>query len=360
MAAKMTDVNLIIQAGINPKTGLPIKLGSCDVSSKEDIKRAIRLIDEQDAVNRYKWYNLPCNLTSQELERMIYYKGQLCFFYIEELEEFFFMPYALDGTIDFYGRFNSIHPVPATSGTTENDKQYKAQLDYLSKLNLKCIYDVVPEEKLKPDSYKKYTVLLHDYTKQLSQTIISRQIVNDPILDIMAECIPFMRTALIAGSGITGIRVNDADQRDSVNDASKSMLNSALTGKPFVPIIGQIEFQELANGSLLKAEEFMLAMQSLDNFRLSTYGLDNGGLFEKKAHILESENAVNQANIGLVMQDGLEIRRHFCDIVNSIWGLGIWVDVNESMNEAMNVGEETDTQNENGGSEDDSKNDASV
>ena len=38
MAAKMTDVNLIIQAGINPKNGLPIKAGSNPCSYKEDIK----------------------------------------------------------------------------------------------------------------------------------------------------------------------------------------------------------------------------------------------------------------------------------------------------------------------------------
>lgn len=362
MAAKMTDINLIIQAGINPKTGLPIKAGSSSCSYKDDIKRFLRIIDEQDAVNRYKWYNLPCNITSQELERMLYYKGQLCFFYIEELEDFFFMPYALDGTIDFYGRFNSIHPVPMTSGTTENDKQYKAQLDYLSKLNLKCIYDVVLPENLKEDSYKKYTVLLHDYTKQLSQTIISRQIVNEPLLDIMAECIPFMRTSLISGSGIKGIRVNDADQKEAVNDASKSTLVSALTGSPYLPIIGQIEFQELSNGSLLKSEEYMLAMQSLDNFRLSGYGLENGGLFEKKAHILESENDVNQSNVGLVMQDGLEIRQHFCNIINSIWGLGIWVEVNQTSNEGLNFGEDNENEDENefGGQENANANETTI
>ena len=93
--AKMVDLNLYAQAGLNPKTGLPYKFGSsCAV--KEDIKKFLRIIDEQDAVNRYTWFNLPCNLTSQELERMLYYKGQLCFFYDKDLDEFYFMPYALD------------------------------------------------------------------------------------------------------------------------------------------------------------------------------------------------------------------------------------------------------------------------
>ena len=68
----------------------------------------------------------------------------------------------------------------------------------------------------------------------------------------------------------------------------------------------------------------MLAMQSLDNLRLSGYGIDNGGLFEKKAHELQSEADINGGPVGLVMQDGLSIRQNFCNIVNSIWGIGIW------------------------------------
>ena len=76
---KMYDVSLLIQAGIDPKTGLPIKaMSGTPCTIKDDIKRQLRIIDEQDAVNRFKWTNLPCNMTSQELERLIYYKGQLC------------------------------------------------------------------------------------------------------------------------------------------------------------------------------------------------------------------------------------------------------------------------------------------
>ena len=84
MAAKLPDIQTLITAGINPKTGLPIKAPKEEATTKEDIKKFIRLIDEQDAVNRYTWYNLPCNISSQELERLLYYKGQLAFFYMEE------------------------------------------------------------------------------------------------------------------------------------------------------------------------------------------------------------------------------------------------------------------------------------
>ena len=266
---------------------------------------------------------------------MLYYKGQLCFFYDKDLEEFYFMPYALDGTIDFYGRFNTVHPVPMTSGT--EDKGSKAQAQYLAEKKLKCIYAPKLPEELTIDDLFKSCVLLHDYTKQLSQTILPRCTINDPLLDVMAECIPFMRTALLSSTGVKGVRVNDADQADSVKDGNRGLENGALTSQPFVPIIGNIEFQELTDGNVAKSEEFMLAMQSLDNLRLSLYGIDNGGLFEKKAHELQTEADINGGPVGLVMQDGLSIRQNFCNIVNSIFGLGIWCEPAQNI-----IGADTD------------------
>lgn len=326
------DLQTLLQAGIDPKTGLPTRITESN-ASKGDIKRQLRIIDEQDAVNRYVWYNLPLDITGQELERMLYYKGQLAFFYMEQMDKFFVMPYALDGSIDFYGRFNTIHPVPMAEGTTNEEKErYRKQLDILSRLQLNCVYGLNIEPYSK-DLVTKSAVLLHDYTKQLSQTIIPRQQVNDGLLDIMADCIPFMHTNLLGGCGTTGIRVNDADEQSNVMDANRSIVRAALNGERYIPMIGKVDFQELTSQVGTKAEEFMLAMQSLDNFRLSTYGLENGGVFEKKAHTLGAEQQMNASNTGLVYQDGLSIRQNFCNIVNSIWGLGIWCEPSE--NETM-------------------------
>lgn len=357
MAAKIPDITTLIQAGFNPKTGLPYKMTGTNPMVKENVKKALRLIDEQDAVNRYVWYNLPCNITSQELERMLYYKGQLAFFYMKDLNEFYFMPYTLDGTIDFYGRYNHIHPVPMTSGNEEKDKSYKAQAELLSQIKLKCVYGIkMPDELVEDDLYNN-TVLLHDYSKQLSQTIIPRQAINEGIIDIESECIPFMRTSLIAGSGIKGVRVNDADQQSSVREGSNSLVTSALSGDIWVPILGTVEFQELTDGAPNKAQDYFLAMQSIENFRLSTYGIDNGGLFEKKAHELQSEADINGGPVGLVLQDGLSIRQNFCNIVNSIWGIGIWCEPAENISGTDLNGDglmyNESANNENGGVETD-------
>lgn len=326
--AKLPNLETFYQAGINPKTGLPLKMGDgLDSWRKEAVKKNLRILDEQDAVNRYTWYNLPCDISSQELERLLYYKGQLAFFYCEPLDKFFFMPYALDGGIDFYGRFNRIHPVPMAEGTSDDEKrEYAKQRNYLSTLKLDVVYDV-PLEEVDPFTS---CVLLHDYTKQMSQTIVSRQVLQDPLLDIMADCIPFMRTNLLNSTGVQGVRVNNQDEQSNVEAASMAVDKAALNGRKYIPIVGMAEFQDLAAGQVAKSEEFMLAMQSLDNFRLSLYGLDSGGLFEKKAHMLQSEADMNASTTGLVLQDGLAIRQRFCDIVNALFGVGISCEISET------------------------------
>ena len=316
--AKLPDLETFIQAGINPKTGLPLKFGNKRCTTKEDIKKLIRKNDEQIFVNRYTWYNLPMDLSSQELERMLYYKGQLAFFYLKELNQFFFMPYALDGTIDFYGRYNTIHPVPMTSGTT--DKANKAQAEYLESVKLDCVYGVKLPEDLDVKALTNSAVLLHDYTKQWSQTVIPTQQLNDAVIDLEAECMPFLRTALLNATGTKGIRVPDTDSANEVFEANSQLIEGALAAQPNVPIVGAIEFQELTDGNIGKSQEFLQSMQAIDNFRLGLHGVDNGGLFEKKSYVNEAQTGMNYAggDVGLTLQDGLSIRQAFCNIVNSI------------------------------------------
>ena len=148
---------------------------------------------------------------------------------------------------------------------------------------------------------------------------------------MMAEIPCFLRTALIASTGIKGMRVADADAKNEVVQASNEIIKCALTGKLATPITSAIEIQELFEGPVGKAQEYLLSLQAFENLRLSTYGLENGGLFEKKAHKLEEEQEMNTSTVGLVYEDGLAIRQNFCNIVNSIWGTSIWCMPSESV-----------------------------
>ena len=327
--ARMTDVKLLIQAGIDPKTGLPVKMGMSDEGFKPHNVKLLSIIDEQDAINRYKWYNLPPELPAHLIERVLYYRGQGAFFYLDEADKFFFLPYALDGTIDVYGRFVDITPLPFNGSTTPDGDKPKP---WIQDLRRHCEYEILLDSPTE-EQLRGSCVLLTDYCRGQAQTNISRQILNAPLLDVMADCIPFLRTALLAGTGVSGMRVAQEDDYSNVEAASRSIDRAALAGRKFVPIVSPIEFQELTGEAVSKSEEFLLAMQGLDNYRLSTYGIKNGGLFQKKAHMLQEEQeAAGVSNSA--MQDGLNLRQEFCDIVNSIWDLGIWCEVSEPQLEA--------------------------
>jgi len=352
MAAKIPDSENLISAGINPKTGLPLRY---DVGKiKTAFKLALRIKEESEFVNRYKWYNLPLDLTGEELERLLYYKGNLCFFYSKELERFFVAPYALNDTIDAYGRYTTIKPVPMTSGKTDENKSIA---DIFAKLKLNVLYEIPNVDEMSKedfiDLFENSAVIIRDYTNQMSQVNLPRQQINDPILSLLSEQIAFMKTRLILGTGVKGIRVNDGDQEASVLVAGQRVKDAAENGVAYVPIVGNIEFQELTDGNSAAAAEYMQAYQSIENLRKELIGLPSSGVFEKKAHTLQSEQAMNGTNVDLVLVDGLNQRQNSCMIINAVWGIGMWCEVSESISMADINGdgvvydENSDTMNNN-------------
>lgn len=328
MAAKLPDYKTLIQAGINPKTGLPLKLGSGNPESlKEDLKRIISIIDRQDAVKRFTWYNLPSGLSGDLIERILYYKGQGMFFYMKTNNTFYFLPYALNGSIDVYGRYLGVTPLifggPAAS--QQNGKE-KVWIDGLIR---EPINEIVLPDEWTEQLIDTKCVLLRDYINDISQTITPRVDLNRPLVNVEAEMIPFMRTSLIGSSGVSGMRVTSQDEQSNVEAASQSVEHAALVGNKWIPIVGTVDFQSLDTSNAANVQEFMLAMNSLDNLRLSTYGLSNGGLFEKQGTILQSEADAAGVNTGLILQDGLDQRQNFCNLVNSLFGLRIWCEITQ-------------------------------
>ena len=328
--AKIIDPNLLIQAGINPKTGLPIKY--CDNNGsalKDAYSKCFRIKDEQDAINRFVWTGLPNGLNSRLIERVLYYRGQGMFFFMKENMQFYFLPYALNGSIDVYGRFTSVTPLPFNGKTSTKDKDGKEKA-WITGLIRIPLYDL-PINGVDADIFENGCVLLKDYSEQISQTNISRQILQDPIIQHMAEIPCFARTALLNNTGVMGMKVQNQDEASQVYSASNGINEAAITGQKYIPIIGSVDFQELTGSNVAKAEEFLVTLESLDNLRLSFYGIPNGGIFQKKAHMLETEAQLNAGAADLALQDGLNYRKEFATLVNSIWELGINCEINPSL-----------------------------
>ena len=334
--AKMYNAEPYLAAGINPYTILPRNKINNNCSNTDlagDFRKNLRIMDEQDALHRYKWYGLPKGLNAEIIERVLYYRGQGAFFKLQD--KFFFLPYTLDGSIDCYGRFTGITPLPFNGSTaTKKEKENP----FVPGLTLTPYYEMLLPEDYIDNSLeenelilKQACVLLHDYSPQISQTNIARQTLNDPILDMMSELPCFMRTALLNSTGVMGMRVGTEGEQAAVDSMSEAINRCALEGRKYTGIIGNIDFQELTGGNVAKAEEFFLAMQSLDNFRLSLYGLENSGLAQKKAHMLQKEQDLAGGATSLVYEDGLYQRQMAATIANSIWGTEIWCEPAEAV-----------------------------
>lgn len=332
----MYDLDMWTSIGMNPRTGLPLKAdGECGCSIKEAIRAELRKNDKQIALNRYKWSGLPEGLTAEIIETVLYTRGQGMFFYNENDNKFYFLPFVLQAPtnstgLDCYGRMVGVSPIPLVGGITNDKGEIQPWIPGYVKTPIyePHIYFVTPED------YTNKCVLLYDYAHAVNEpNIVPMQTLQQGIIDVMSECIPYAQTALINATGINGMRVNSEDEVGEVNNANNQVKNAALQGRRFIPIRSKngLDFQELAPGQVAKVEEFLLAMQSFDNFRLGQYGIGEGSVFTKKAHMLESEQSMNQGNVGLIYNDGLLLRQYAAICANSLWGTNIWCEANETI-----------------------------
>lgn len=361
----MKDVKTLIEAGINPKTGLPYRYkGQTGPELFDELLKPLRIQDECRAVNRYVWHNCPPGLNSQLIERILYYKGNACLFYEPNLELFFCLPYTLasdNKSLDVYGRFLSIMPI-RFSGSNNASKDGKGEdiVPYIVGKTLKPIYDVVDPLNFKPEMIKENCVLLNDYSKQISQKVLPRQMLNEVLLQLEDNCLCYMNTFLKNSTGVDAIKVNSPDESSNIMAANESLDRAAINGQRLVGIVGGLDWQNLASNSAGRAQEFLMSAQSIDNMLLGLYGLESGGLFDKKSYVNKLGESMNQSQTSLLLQDGLTIRQEAADIFNSIYGTMLYPDINECVSgvdanmdglmqydyDAMPISEQVNTQME--------------
>lgn len=358
--AKIIPRDIYTQAGLplpfNGKYSEPAATVAGTNPLKEGIRTIYRDIDKAQATRRFIWHNLPYGLTSDLIETVLYTKGQGAFFYIDELDKFFFLPYALaakDGTgLDPYGRYLQITPVPLAGGTVDKDGNAEP---WIPGLVLDVDYNIVLPEDLTYNHLTNHAVIIRDYTPvALSQFTAPRIGKQEAIIDVMSDCVPLMRTALINGVGITGIKVRSQDEQVNVAAANDQLQNAAINGDRYIGVINGLDMQEIADGrSTMLIDQYTRALASLDNIRVSAYGIPNGGVYEKAEHMLQEEQDLASGRNSLVFEDSMAYRQDACDIINSIWGLGVWVeDRGAQQNDLFMSPESDDTQINNNNQED--------
>ena len=299
--------------------------------------KSLRIQEEQEYVSCFQWYGIPEDLSTEFLERMMYYKATLVCFYFEPNKKFYFMPYSNGGDLDFYGRMQLLRPLPFYQASDSEKKLAKEKNivlpeDLLSNYLLKNINEVVLPGEI--ENVEKCGVILNDYTPQYSPNspITPRQILNDPLIIEQASILTYIKTNLLAGTGIRGMRVNNNNAKLEALSASKDIENCAKNSFLYVPIVSSVEFQELTSQSnRAPIEEYLMSYQAIDNLRKTRIGIGNNGFYEKKTQMLENELGTRMTEINTVLKNRLHERQRFCIIANALWGTQMWCDYSEEV-----------------------------
>ena len=108
-------------------------------------------------------------------------------------------------------------------------------------------------------------------------------------------------------------------------DANIELVTAAKTAMKYVPIVqSAVDFQELvaSNGN---TQEFLQAAQAIHDLRMSLNGLPASGVYQKSQYVNQGQTSLNAGSIdsALVLQDKYARRDEACNIINSIWPIGI-------------------------------------
>lgn len=304
----------------------------------ENIGKSLANVDYQQYVTRFKWNNLPEGLDSELFEKIMYFSGSAMFFYIKELDRFYFLPYGMAGEkeqtgIDFYGRFNKLKPYSfngSTDGSGEEKatgKKVSAADIYLSTQVRNNIKDIpfVKDEKEAKEIYENGAVICWDYTPGLNYWNVSRNRVSQAYINYLVKVLIQTKSALINASGFNlfatdSESANDLMQMqiDDINEAREEGQLAAVVSK----LLGKIE--NLQSNAPAAMADFWSSLQSVDNLRLKTMGIRNDGVQQKSQYQNIQEQSVDINDSLQVYWNSFMERIKFSAIVNSIWGLEIY------------------------------------
>lgn len=304
----------------------------------ENIGKSLANVDYQQYITRFKWNNLPEGLDSELFEKIMYFSGSAMFFYIKELDRFYFLPYGMAGEkeqtgIDFYGRFNKLKPYSfngSTDGSGEekaNGKKVSAADIYLSTQVRNNIKDIpfVKDEKEAKEIYENGAVICWDYTPGLNYWNVSRNRVSQAYINYLIKVLIQTKSALINASGFN-LFASDSEsandlmqmQIDDINEAREEGQLAAVVSK----LLGKIE--NLQSNAPAAMADFWSSLQSVDNLRLKTMGIRNDGVQQKSQYQNIQEQSIDINDSLQVYWNSFMERIKFSAIVNSIWGLEIY------------------------------------
>ena len=307
-----------------------------------------------ETLERYMWTNIPFGLTADLIERLLFFRGKGVFYFNDKVEKFQFLPFALNGVIDEYGRFTSCNTLPFTGVDQVEEVGKKSK----SKKMLNAVYENLPivydlpynEEMIKGIRERKVVgIILNDNSLAVSQQPVIRSNYVKPVLHMLSTLMQIINTAMYGNADHNLIQIENEGELDSINEQIEAINFDILRGKRFTPIVGKLPINPIKTSNTANLEGLFETFNSLTNFLKSITGIANSGVFDKKAHLLQEEQKLNGSNSDDIYYNGLRLRQEFCLMIQAYYGYPIWCQSKRAMTEGeeenIMLGETSDPDN---------------
>ena len=344
----MYDTIALMQAGI-PQTKSMLKYGNAidqngnaitpnllkfnlNYDSLFAIMRQQNMIE---TLERYQWINVPFGLTADLIERLLFFRGKGVFYFNDKVEKFQFLPFALNGYIDEYGRFTACNTLPFTG--VDDDAKEKKKNQPLIYENLELVYDLPYNEEMLEDVRKKKVkgIILNDSSLSISQQPIIRANYVKPVLHMLATLMQIINTAMFGNADHNLVQVANESELLSLNAQIDAINQDILQGKRFTGVVGNFPITPIKTGNTANLEGLFGTFNSLTNFLKSITGVANAGVFDKKAHLLQEEQELNGSNSDDIYYNGLRLRQEFCLMVQAYYGYPVWCETKRGLTTAQ-------------------------
>ncbi len=270
-----------------------------------------------ETLERFEWSNLPPGLTGDLIERILFFRGKGCIFKGVD-DKIRFLPFALSGKIDLYGRYTHILPVLFTG--SNNDMYFKS--DEI----LKVVYDLDDEGN---------TVILTDSSLEVSQDLTPMAESINPIIEQQTEILVLINIDLISSAKVFYIVANDEAEKQAIEAEFEGLDARILSGKRVVVLTAKAGLEELNKNDNRDSNRYFQVYQSFENLRKDIIGRPNSGTFMKNSIQTDNEVEQNNSDGTAVMNNALRQRKEFCELANNVLGLGMEVAVRGAENSTV-------------------------
>lgn len=299
----------------------PIAIG--DSRNKSKLKHLLYNKHSVEFFERFKWNNLPKDIPQDLIERIMYYRFKGMFF--KYSDQFFFLPFALKGTIDPYGRYEKIVPTLFTGKWDEASKKFDDELFLPSSVSDGFFYAKYSLEGEKND---KNAVILTDQTLHISQDLTPPAYTIDPLIDQLVDVLVLVNIDLMSSAKVYTIIAPDEASKASIESEFQELDNNIRNGNRYVVVTGNgLPVQELSGSNTKDSARYFQTFQSIDNLRKSILGIDTGSTFQKMEHMTMDESEANSSGDS-VLKNALRQREEFCKLINYYFDLNVSVEIN--------------------------------